>query len=133
MAFTTIDTVMSYLPNDVSVDETTHPTYAEVVSIWLPNYDGELNVAIGTGGGTLPVTDVNLLGWLDDLEAKKAAFDIMEARAKGSGNPTWQAEWIAAIAKLSDKEAQVAASVSLIGAPSAKTDVDPVFTKDRVW
>ena len=141
MAYSSIDEVQALLPLDVQVDQTTHPTYAEVTN-WLSELDSTINVAITAGGVVLPITG-DILAWVSQLVAKRCAYQVMQARgAAAKEESLWQgylAEWEEAIKKLESPETSVAAGASALK-PSSYTmnapdnpdsTVNPVFKREQ--
>lgn len=138
MAYTTIDKVNEFLTKDNEVDDQTYPTIA-VAASWLPQLDASINVAYALGGNVLADASADVITWFGLLVAKEAAYLVMQVRGALKDNASlWQGyhdEWLAAIAKISDKEqaaAIVTPSSPLTGAPSTFSDpCDPWFEKER--
>lgn len=136
MPYTTLVMIQSMLPVDNQIDDISSPTKAEVEA-WLPGLDGELNVAISTGGGTVPVVGADMIAFLDLLEAGEAAYRVLQAkgstRQKESIWQDYHTTWTDWIAKFSNKLTAVAVPGATTGAPSALTNVEPRMKKDKVY
>lgn len=134
--YTTIEMVQSLLPEDNQIDDGSSPTKAEVES-WLPGLDGELNVAIATGGGAVPVVGADMIKFLNLLEAGEAAYRVLQAKGvtklKESLFQDYHVTWTNWITKLSDKKTAVTAAGSTAGAPTSVTDIVPRMKKDKVY
>jgi hypothetical protein len=139
--YTTVDKVRAVLPLDVNIDETSHPTLLQV-NVFVTDVEATLNVALTSGGVTLPITGANQLAAYDLLCAKELAFLIMQARGSAKDKESlWQQyhdEWTATIALLSNPATTTAAAGALV--PSSYTmnapdvpdsSVNPVFIRDQ--
>jgi hypothetical protein len=137
MAYSTLERVEELLP-EVWIDHTTHPTRDDVTG-WLDDIDGQINVALASGGNTVPVTDADMLKNLDLLEGKEAAYLVMQAKgvADDDENPAlWQQyhkDFLAALEAFATPGETSTSAGAGAATPSALTDVTPHLTREKVY
>jgi hypothetical protein len=137
MAYTMFDQVQELLPNDLIIDSTTNPSL-ETVEGWLPQLDATLNVHFATGGGTVPVVDANVLAWFALLEAKEAAYMVMQVVGASEESKSlfqnYHEDWLAALERLSGTDdAVITPPGTSTGSPSSYRDQEPQLTREKVY
>lgn len=132
-----IDVVKGWLPANVKLDDSTTdpPTAAFVTSDILPGITGQINTAIANGGATIPVTDANMVAFLEQFEAKEAVYQVMLIRSAPEKVPEYLEEWHDTFEAYLEQWAAGDLSVpgSTAGAVSRGTDVEPWFTRDAIF
>lgn len=132
-----IDVVRGWLPANVRLDDSTTdpPTAAHVTNEILPGITGQINTAISNGGVTVPVTDTNLVAFLEQLEAKEAVYQVMVIRSSPEKVPGYLEEWHDTFNKYIEQFSAGDLSVpgSTAGSVSRGEDVDPWFTRNATF
>ena len=115
-AYTTIANVRKVMPGGASLSELTTPNLADVTG-WITSVSAEVDVVLGIGGFTIPVTDTATIDMLDIRAAREVAYQVMTARgawAPGTSPPfwaKWHDEFEAMLKSLSDGEGASADTV----------------------
>lgn len=130
MSYTDLSTIRKTLIQGVKLNESTTLPSKEWADIEIPLVDGEVNVALKTGGATVPVTDTDLLAALKGLCTKELVYRALTIRgskdkdADGSSSlwVNWHKEYANALALMR--------SGDFFQDPAEETDVPHSYTED---
>lgn len=91
-AYTTVDAVKRVMPGGTELSEVSDPSLADA-AIFITGASAEIDIALGTGGLSVPVLDETFRAYLDIKSAREVAWQIMAARnvliASDKDAPEW--------------------------------------------
>lgn len=105
MSYTDLATIRKTLVQGLKLNESTTFPSKDWAEMEIPLVDGEVNVALKTGGATVPVSDVDLTAALKSICSKELAYRAMVMRNvkdKDSDGSSalwvqWHKEYLAAL------------------------------------
>ncbi len=100
--------VRAWMPAGGAIDDQVNPPTAAMVSAYIAQGTNLLNVAIKRSGGTLPVTDPDVLGMFQLLLSRWVSYQIQAVRAavRKESVPSLYLDWLKEFQNMVEKIAE---------------------------